>query len=195
MEPTARYETRNHALVPAQTLVLAGEELIVEVRGCAPQRIPLAEIAELRLAHVPTRAELERYRCALRARGGAKLAFFNRTYRGALDVVDTSAEYAAFVRALHTAILRAAPRCRFLAGVPNAPYAFNVGCAVLGLAGFATGIALVLFLAGLHWLAAALLALAVVMVPATLRWLALNREPPYDPRAIPPQLLPGAAPR
>lgn len=185
----ARYATRNDAFSPATTWAIEGIWLRVQDEAGPPRLIALADVAELQLEFAPTRMEPNRFRCALRARGAGPLFWFNRTYAGLADFRDTSAAYAAFVRALHAALARHAPECRFVAGATAARYVASVIAA--GLAGLVVvGAALFLVFNGLAWLILLKLALMAIFLPNVVRWLARNRPRAYAPDAIPPGVLP-----
>jgi hypothetical protein len=160
----------------------------------APRLVALADSAELRLEFAPTRAEPGRFRCALRVRGAGLFTCFNRTYAGLGDFRDTSAEYAAFVRALHAAIARHAPGCRYFAGATPARYALAVAATLVAALAMLAA-ALFLVFNGLAWLILLKLALMAIFLPNVLRWLARNRPRAYAPGAIPADVLPrGAVP-
>lgn len=183
------YRTRNDAFSPAQTFELKPQGVVLGSTGKTTFEIPFQDIARVELAFAPTRPERNRYRCGLTLRGGETIEFFNRTFRGIHDFQDTSAEYVAFVRALHEAVAAHHPACRFAAGVSGGRYALNM--AALGFAALVLAVALVCFLLiGLVWVAAVKLLLIAFFTPASLRWLKRNKPRTYDPRAIPSELLP-----
>jgi hypothetical protein len=193
--PVAHYATRNDAFSRPVTWTLAGAELRCDDGAGPPRVIAPADLAEVRLEYAPTRAEPNRFRCRLGLRSGEAREFFNRTCAGVLDFRDTSAEYAAFVRALHAALARHAPVCRFVAGASPARYAASV--IATGFAALMVVVAaLFLVFNGLAWLILLKLALMAIFLPNVFRWLARNRPCAYAPDAIPPEVLPrGAASR
>lgn len=183
------YATRNDAFSPARTFELAAQGVVVDSPDKAKREIPFRDIVGIELAFAPTRPERNRYRCGLLLQKGETIEFFNRTYRGVYDFHDTSAEYVAFVRALHEAVAQRNPACRFAAGVSGGRYALNV--AALVFAALVVAVALVCFLLiGLVWVVAVKLILIAFYAPAALRWLKRNQPRTYDPRAIPSELLP-----
>lgn len=189
--PAARYATRNDAFARPVTWTLAGAELRCDDGAGPPRVIGLADLAEVRLEYAPTRAEPNRFRCRLRGRSGEAREFFNRTCAGVLDFRDTSAEYAAFVRALHAALARHASACRFVAGASPARYMASVFATVL-VALMVVVAALFLVFNGLAWLILLKLALMAIFLPNVFRWLARNRPRAYAPAEIPLDVLPAA---
>lgn len=189
-----RYITRNHAFAPAVVWTLGPVSLRLESGTSPPQEIPLADLAGVRLSFAPTRPEPNRYRCRLQRRGGQVVEFFNRTYRGPYDFADTSADYVAFVRALHAALPRPAPACRFAAGASSARYALNWAATVFA-ALMVLVATLLLFLNGLTWLILIKVVLLAVYAPNVARWLARNRPRAYPAGAIPPDVLPALSPK
>jgi hypothetical protein len=186
-----RYATRNDAFSPPTTWTIDGAHLRLADDQPAPRVVALADAVELRLEFAPTRMEPDRFRCALRVRGAGHFVCFNRTYAGLGDFRDTSAEYAAFVRALHAAIARHAPACRFAAGATPARYTASV--AATAFVALVAGVAaLFLVFNGLAWLILLKLALMAIFLPNVLRWLARNRPRAYAPGAIPREVLPTA---
>ncbi|MBP9912143.1 MAG: hypothetical protein KBF26_01925 [Opitutaceae bacterium] len=184
-----RYATRNHAFVPATTWVLDGALLRLEDDKGPPRSVALAEVAEVRLTFAPTRPEPKRYRCRLTLRSGGVWEFFNRTYRGVYDFADTSAAYGEFVRALHGALAREAPACRFVAGSSLAAYWFNTG--VLVMVGAVLLAAMVFFFTtGMLWVVLIKVLLILVYVPTAIGWLRRNKPRCHTAGSIPPDLLP-----
>jgi hypothetical protein len=138
---------------------------------------------------MPNRAEQNRYRCRLLLGSGSSLEFYNRRCNGVLDFTDTSAAYAAFVRALHAALAQHAPGCRFMAG--RSPLLFCLNCVILAFVALVVVGALVFFLlAGLVWVALLKVAIILVATPSAIAWVKRNRPLAYPPAAIPPQVLP-----
>jgi hypothetical protein len=184
-----RYPTRLHALVPPETFELGADALSVARDGGPSVAVPLSALRELRLRYSPTRAELNRFECHLRTRDGVHYVLTNRTYRGPLRFEDTSAAYVEFVRALVAATQHAAPQCRFLAGAAWPAFLLNLGCTLftLGMLGVA-----VLLLASIGGSALVYLKLALILffLPFALRWVKRNRPRPFDPAALPAELLP-----
>jgi hypothetical protein len=184
-----RYATRNHALVPATTWVLDGGGMQLEDDKGPPRVLAVADVTQVRLEFSPTRPEPNRYRCRLTLRDGTTVEFFNRTYHGAYDFADTSAEYVAFVQALHTALARYAPGCRFVAGSTGVSYALN-----LSVTGFLVIVmmlaALFLYFNGLAWLILLKLSLVAIFAPNLFRWLSRNRPRSYSPDSIPESAQP-----
>lgn len=184
-----RYETRNHAFVPAVTWTLDEAELRCDDGRGPPRVYTLKDIREVRLEFCPTRPERNRYRCRLRLDRGASVEFFNRTYRGVYDFADTSAAYVEFVQGLLPALRKHAPACRFISGTAAANYA-------LGLAGFIVAcgaVLLVLIFAlthGLWWLVLLKAAIIVFYLPTAWQWLRRNRERTFDPAMSPANVLP-----
>jgi hypothetical protein len=184
-----RYATRNHAFVPATTWVLGEGVLQLEDDKGPPRVLALADVAQVRLEFAPSRPEPTRYRCRLTLRQGTTLDFFNRTYRGVYDFADTSTEYVTFVQALHAALVKHAPGCRFIAGATGASYALSL---------MATGFlvilmiiaALFLYFNGLAWLILLKVSLIAIFAPNLFRWLARNKPRVYASAAIPAEVLP-----
>lgn len=185
----ACYATRNDAFSPATTWAVDGVWLRVQDEQGPPRLIALADVAEVRVEFAPTRAEPNRFRCALRVSGAGRLFFFNRTYAGLGDFRDTSAAYAAFLLILHAALARHAPACRFTAGATPARYTASV-VATAFAALMVVVAALFLIFNGLAWVILLKLALLAIFLPNVFRWLARNRPRAYAPAAIPPDVLP-----
>lgn len=186
------YTTRNDALTPKQTLSLDGDHLTIAPVEGTVTRVPLAEIAQVWLSYQPTRDESQRFVCTLVTRAGAKLPFTNREYRGLLDFVRHDAEYSAFVREIHHA-LRKRKDVTYHGGVGAARHALGSGCLVLGLATALIAVAVMLASMGFVLIATLKIVLIAVMVPGAMRWVARNKPRVYDPRSIPPELLPPVA--
>lgn len=190
--PLMLYATRNHAFAPPTTWVLDDASLRIEddrKDGAAPRFVSLADVTAVRLEFAPTRAEPNRYRCRLTLRDGDTLSFFNRTYVGLYNFPETNPAYVAFVQALHRALARHAPHCRFSAGASAGAYALSLVASVFVALLVATA-AVLLFFHGLEWLILLKLAVLAFFLPNVLRWLGRNKPRSYTHSAIPPEVLP-----
>jgi hypothetical protein len=189
-----RYATRNHAFAPACTWVLNDGMLQREVAdGGPPAPYLLATVTKLRLDFHPTRADRNCFRCRLRLRDGRRLELLNRTWRGPLNFVDTSADYVAFVTALVAEVHRHAPGCRFAAGTTPLHYAVNLGATAFIALCFAA-IAWFLARVNLTWMVGIKIVVILFYLPTLLRWLSRNRPRGFTPPAIPADVLPTASP-
>jgi hypothetical protein len=184
-----RYETRDDALSKPFVVELDGERLRVTWEGLPPLERPLAEVACVRLAFDPTRAETNRFELALELRSGERFRWFNRRYRGVLDFEDSSTEYAELARRLCAEVRRAAPTCRFVGGAGPLRFLVNVLCVAFFSVVFVAALVWFLFV-GFLWGIALKLLLALFLGPAVYRWLRRNRPREFDPLAIPAELLP-----
>ena len=190
--PTGKlsYETRDDALSKPFMVELDGERLRVTWDGLPPVERPLAEVALVRLAFDPTRAETNRFELSLELRSGERFRWFNRRYVGVLDFEDRSEAFAELARRLCAEVRRANPGCRFVGGASPLRFLINVLCvAFFGLV-FVAALAWFLF-AGFLWGIALKLLLALFLGPVAYRWLRRNWPREFDPLAIPAQLLPG----
>lgn len=185
------YTTRNSVLTKRQTLSFAGDEFVVQPDEGDTLRVPLSEIRQVRLSYQPTRDESERYVCELVLRSGAKLDFTNREYKGVLDFERHDAEYAAFVREVHDRLRRRAG-VTFHGGVGAARHAVGAGCLVVGVATALVALAVMLASMGHVLIAVLKLVFIATLVPRALRWVNRNEPRTYDPRSIPPELLPAS---
>lgn len=184
-----RYVTRNNAFVPAVEWTLDGGSLRRSDGKGPPQVYALKDVREVRLAFAPTRPERNRYRCRVLLPGGQAIEFFNRTYRGVMDFADTSAEYAAFVQALHVALARHNPACRFTAGASQGAFVVNAVVLVL-LAVVMIGALIFFLVVGLLWVALLKVLLIAFYLPTAWAWVKRNRPRVYGPETIPPDILP-----
>jgi hypothetical protein len=128
------------------------------------------------------------HRCLVSVRGAKALLICSASRRGLLRSVPQDREYRRFVLALHDGVLMHGSHVSFRGGVSVARYALNLSILVL-LAGSLSVAAFSGFFRFVHspmgtWF---LFALAST---ATWSWLRRNRPKSYDPRAIPPGLLP-----
>ena len=183
-----QYGYRPDILTAEQILRIAGAE-IVRDDGQVVSHYLFIEVNEMRLSFDPSRAVTDRFRCDLELVTGNRITIANRSFRGFNDFEDRSAAYVAFVERLARTLADANPACRFLAGKPPMNYWLQilfVGAALLALTS-----ALIAFgLAYLGVTAWVKLALVLILTPVLVRWMRKNRQRPFDPRAIPSDLLP-----
>lgn len=182
------YRVRRTAFEKEVTWRLDPDALVVAPDGGAPLRIPYRDIAELRLSYDPTRLDSDRHRCEITTAGGLRRRIVSTAYVGIAQFESRAASYRPFVRELIGRVAAAAPSCRFVAGrrrlVYIAEHAFLVAMVLL--------LAAVLVLTGvpIAGVVMAKLALIAVWVPIALRYARVNWPRPFDPHAIPADLLP-----
>lgn len=185
-----RYATRNHAFTSACTWVLANDgTLLREDGGGPPQVFLLRDVVRCSLDFRPTRADRNCFRCRLTFRTGIRLEILNRTWKGPFNLVDTSAAYVAFIRALVAAFARHAPHCEYRAGTSWLHYVLNALATAFIAVCFAA-IAFFLSRVGLTWVVAIKVLLILFYVPALIFWLVRNRPRQFVPSAIPAEVLP-----
>lgn len=189
-----KYPTRNHAFTSACTWVLDGPHLRRDDDSGPPQVFPLADVVRCSLDFRPTRADRNCFRCRLTFRTGIRIEILNRTWKGPLNFVDTSAAYVDFVHELVARLATFAPQCEFRAGTSWLHYIINAlatGFIALCFAAIAFFLAKV----GLTWVVALKIAILLFYVPALIYWLVRNRPRHFAPTAIPAEVLPAPAPR
>jgi hypothetical protein len=188
MTGNALYSFRPHAFVDESTWRLDDGALTREQSGEAT-RFPLVGAIEVRLMFDPSRVVHDRFRCKVRFRGGREIVLINQSYAGIAEFENRSNTYVSFVRELVTQIARASPPCRFRAGKPAFQYFMSLAFvfAMLLL------LAAVLWLTApvsWHWLVIIKLVVIAAMLPTFYLYVRKNRPRPFDPAAIPPDLLP-----
>jgi hypothetical protein len=156
------------------------------------ERFPFADIIELYLRFDPTRFDTARHRCDLRLADGRAASLLSTHFVGVAEFEDRAATYVPLVRALVERVASANPSCRFRAGKRPAAYwaehLFLLAMVVL--------LVLVLGVVGglaLSTLVLVKLAVIAAFVPVMISYTRKNWPRRFDPRAIPPELLP--APR
>lgn len=186
------YHTRNDALSQPTRYELQQDRLLIFPEKGSPREVLLSQVKRCSLQYSPTRPEPNRYLCRLELQNGATIVFLNRTYKGILDFQDTSAEYVAFVRALHQALFKYNPTCQFVGGVSPALYALGM-LSLLFAGGVVVFVAIFLLVYGLAWIVLLKLLLMLYYTPAAIQWVKRNKTCIYDPLAIPSELLPETA--
>lgn len=189
LDAEAHYATRNNALTPTVVWKLRGDRLRREDGKGPPREVALEDVQAVQLEYAPTRPERNRYRCRITLRNATRLELYNRTYRGVYDFDDTSAAYVEFVQALHAALSKHSPGCRFVSGASAASYAVNVGVLALVVAVLLGALAF-FALAGMLWVVLIKILLIVFYLPSAIKWVQRNKPKGYRADAIPADVLP-----
>ncbi len=191
MDSEPEYRIRHDVLEKPRVLRLATTGLAIENEDGRSTVLPWAHIKQVRLRFFPTRVQTNRFECLVIA-SAFNLKFSNEFYRGIAQFDDCSAEYRRFVTALCPRIAAGNPTVAFLSGrdawVLWLEYGFLAAMALL--------LGWILWLTGgpLSWLIWVKLGLVVVFLPTLIQYIRRNRPAPFDPRAIPEQVLPKASP-
>jgi hypothetical protein len=190
MSSATAYSFRAHAFVKEATWRTEDGMLTCERQG-QTMRFPLAEATDVRLVFDPTRLSYNRFRCNVRFRDGREAVLINQSYSGFADFEDRSVSYVPFVRELIARITQATSACRFHAGKPTLGY----------VASLAFLFAMFLLLAIVLWvtetvslsgLVTVKLIIIAAMLPTLYLYVRKNRPRPFEPAAIPGDLLPTA---
>lgn len=152
-------------------------------------KLPLAGIAQARLAFEPRGAFTRGFRCKLTGADRRTASFTNLSWRTMIQADDQREAYRAFVGALLPAVRGANPSCRFVGGKPVIVWALLALASAAMLAGviyfaataaprmgWASALAVLAFALGFGWI-------IVEMV-------ARNRPREFAPDAPPLDLLP-----
>ncbi len=157
---------------------LDGARVIVEAERGARVELPLADVAQVRLAHLGAVGL-----CELTARDGRKVMISTGLVSGTQADAQTINGYNELVRALHAALVERAPDARYVIGAWTIVWLIAVVMLLIG--GVALWSAATAPRAGL-FAVAGVAALAVIPVVAV-----YYRPRRYDPREIPATALPG----
>lgn len=147
------------------------------------------DIAEVRLAFVPTRVSRNRYRTQIIFRQGGMVELFNTDYQGFGKLPEKNDEYVAFLRELHRRIAASAAPTLFRKGNSTIAYVFNL---LLTLFIFAMVALAFLLLAnlGLIWIAVIKLGIILFFIPTLIRYIRRAKPATYDPLHVPDDMLP-----
>jgi len=181
------FRVRQHAF-EQERLWRVGPEGLTWDGGDKKGNFPFSEIVSIRLSFTPTRFDFARYRCTVTRFNGWRETIVSTSYAGIGSFEDRAQDYGRFVRTLVRHGAKANPAIRFEAGEPPLKYWGNIAL----LIGAFLLLAVVLFSIGFNptWVIAAKLAVIAFLFPLCLRWIGKNRPRPFQPSAIPPDLLP-----
>jgi len=183
-----RYTVRPHAFSPPHQYILTQDSLVCEAGG-ERMVMPFESVESVCLSQAPTPFTDHRYTMQVTAEHGASFRIVNRSYTRLGAFEDRSADYAAFVRAFHAALIRTNRPVRYLAENSAIGRPGKLLLTVLGVVAVAAAAAMLVTMETEPsvFIEAALIVLAVPVAFALLR---SGRRTTYDPRAIPPGLLP-----
>jgi hypothetical protein len=190
MSDALTYSFRAHAFVKEATWRIEDGMLTCEQQG-QTMRFPLAGATDVRLVFDPARVAYNRFGCNVRFRDGREAVLLNQSYSGFADFEDRSGSYVPFVRALIARIAQANPACRFHAGKPALGYVASLAF----LFAIFLLLALVLWVTetvSLSGLVTVKLIIIAAMLPTLYLYVRKNRPRPFEPAAIPDDLLPSA---
>jgi hypothetical protein len=191
MSNRVSYTHRRNVLEFEKTVTVDGDDLVLKEGNTKEQRLPLRDIARLRLAFEPTRMQSGLYTCRIWSKhhAGAWAVLHSQSYRGFADFEAHDAEYRAFVEALNAAVVRSNPKAKFEAGSSTWLYVLNIFFVMVGVLAL---IWILVLTGGEGWsditITKAFLVLG--MIPLAIAWIRANRPRLYDPRAIPESVMP-----
>ena len=167
-----------------ETIVTLGDHGI-DVTDGTTRHIALSDILRVRLRMVPLRASTDQYVCEIEPRTGARLRICSASYHHLVVVENRAATWRPLVEQLHRQLMSVSPPPQFVAGDPPLRFALPIGLWLI-------------LVAGALWLisqdaAIGLIALFPITFLGVFYWyrrLHANRPRPYDPRALPPILMP-----
>jgi hypothetical protein len=183
------YGFRAHAFARDRVFRLTEDALVWQDEDGPIDGVYYDDIAEIRLAYVPTRVARNRYRMQVIFRQGGMVELFNTHYAGFADFEERNAEYSAFVKALHHRLAERGAATVYRKGSSPAAYAGNVALTVFIFAMLALAFVLLLNF-GVVWIAVAKLGIILFFVPTLIRFIRRARPATYDPRALPAGALP-----
>jgi hypothetical protein len=181
------YTVRRNALESARTWTLDQTGL-----GWSDDKtqghFKFGEISTIRLEWGATRFDGRRFLCSVSRFNGWMEQIVSTEYSGLADFTDRKDDYLPFVRALVAATAAANPSCRFVAGSSLGKYWVNLASlafavAVIAIAAVSIGIPLT----------AVVVAKGIViafLLPLAISWVRRNRPRPFDPQAIPADVIP-----
>lgn len=191
VDPTV-YRLRANAFVRPRTYRLTEDALTWEEDGGKLDGVFYDDIAEVRLAYVPTRFARNRYRAQIIFKPGGMAELFNTDYRGIADFAEHDAEYVAFLTELHRRLAAKGKDVIYRQG--NSVGAFIGNIALTVFIFVMVGLAfLLLFTWGGPLIAIVKLLILLFFVPVLIRYIRRARPGIYDPLALPAAVLPAIA--
>lgn len=152
-------------------------------------RIPLAAIRRVRLSFRPITMQRQRFLTEVWADGAPRLSICSGSWKSMVEYERLDGTYAAFVQRLHETLLAAGAPVRFERG--RQPLLFWAGLVVFTAIALALAGLVVVGLQARAWGGTALVAgfLCLFLWQAG-NYFYRNRPGPYDPRNLPPELMP-----
>lgn len=189
--PPLEHRSRHGWLGRPVTWRLSGATLSMTDENGSRQNFALADVCELRLSLMPTRFS-EHHICELLLAEGNALRIYDGYQRFVFWKVSSGESYRCFVLALCVALISDGGRCRFCAGPRAVPHLVSVLAMLVAI--YLLAQLLVVHVGASetdrNWLLAFGCALILLRSPF---WHRSNRQPAFDPAAIPAELLPREA--
>ncbi|MEQ1755796.1 MAG: hypothetical protein ABL973_16865 [Micropepsaceae bacterium] len=186
------YSFRQHAFASEACVDLQPEGIQVSRQGQPRALLSWAKIGRVRLSYEPSRYQDSLYLCRIYAKGHSRpfVAISSTSYRSILNFEENLPAYRALVLDLHKRLLAQNTGIAFQAGVSRFSFWANAILVTVTAISFAVFLLTIGQEVTWGWLAWTKLAVAMSLVPLTWAWFKANRPRPYDPHAIPPELLP-----
>lgn len=167
---------------------LEGDVLVIDSTRKI-DRVQLSAVEQVRFTFKPGNVASTGYVTTLRLRDGKTITIGDTSWRSLVEVERGGARYIAFITALSTAIARANPKARFLAGKPPVVWALFTCVAVLAVVmmiyfsarAYAQGVM------GAMWIG---LALGGIAIWQMLPMVTLNRPMALATGEVPAHLMP-----
>ncbi|MBV9835934.1 MAG: hypothetical protein JO055_16070 [Alphaproteobacteria bacterium] len=167
-----------------ETFVDLGDEGIDMTDGTS-RHVALGDIVRVRLRRIPLRASTDQFICELEPRNGNRLRICSASYHHLVAIENRAATWRPLVEQLHRQLMSQSSPPQFIAGDPPIRFALLISVWLVLVA-----VALWLLSEGAMLGLVALFPIAFVGIFYWYRRLHANRPRPYDPRALPPILMP-----
>ncbi len=181
------YIQRLHHFRSTRTWYLTEDHIGWSDEDGVTSQIQYRNINKVRMRYEPSRFETNRFSLIFYSPAEHKIT--NIHYNGVMDFADQSKDFVPFVRAFHEKLSTANARTRYSAGSTNTAYVMNILLtAFILFTLLAVGFYLINI--GFIAIATAKFVLILVFLPVIFSLLKKNKPRTYDPRNIPPDILP-----
>ena len=188
--PVPTYTHRHHAFAKERTYRLTADALTWSEEGdWVVQRMPYADIASVRLAYRPSRAQTDRYMATIVSRKGGAVVLTNTSFQSFGSFVSDDATYSGFMRALHQHLADSGSTAHFRKGSSVLGYAVNMAIS-LGVLAALVIVGGYMLVHGVYGLVAVKLLVIAFFLPTLYRFMLRSRPGSYDPRDLPQAALP-----
>ncbi|MCW5746274.1 MAG: hypothetical protein KIT36_08765 [Alphaproteobacteria bacterium] len=185
-----RHSWRHRLAGGETTVALTDIGLTISEPDAAPRLVAYADVERVNLRFRPQRSAPDSYVCRIESRGAPPFDIRSTSWRNPLWLQDQSATYLPLVLGLHAQLAQRLPPPLFVAGDPPWYFRLQIALWILPIP------IIFLVLHDTDWptrLMYSLLPIFPFGFVALIYWyrrLRPNRPRSYDPRAIPPELLP-----
>lgn len=183
------YEFRSDVLAKEILYSIDGNQLTSSVDGVIIHKMDLSKIVQVRMKYAPTRYVKNKFVMEVKDLSGQNISISNAHYVSLGNFENRSNDYKEFVLQFHKNLGEVNKICKCVGGVVQSSYTVNIFSLIFVVIILIMAL-LIMIATGLYFIVIMHLIFIIYYLPASLRFIKVNKPKIYFPNSIPNNLLP-----